>query len=286
MQKIRNCVFSRMLEAHLTRAELDFVLYISHCQDNTGRITGLYYRDVCSVLHFSYQTFYDAMRGLERKNIITVTRAFYGDWDICIRDNSFSDGFEGYISTGDDIFTDPAFLSLKAGEKLLAMQFLKITKNRKNGGRYRVGVTEFHKKYCEILGISKRVLCRYLGRLKKFFSIRTSQGLFIIKPLAGVGTKETAPKDRDLLKEQISRTVFRRQRVTCTEESRRDTAGLLAQYADQLKDRAAELFGSAVEKSLQIRNAGIKNPSRWNRELKPRFIHKLLCELLTKEPVC
>lgn len=275
-----------MLEAHLTRAELDFVIYISHYQDNNGRVVGLYYRDVCEALHISYQTFYDAMRGLVRKNIISVTKAFHGDWDICIRDNSFSSGFDGYISTGDDIFTDQEFLGLKPGEKLLAMQFLKITKNQKNGGRYRIGEGEFDKKYCGILGVSRRVLHRYLGRLKKFFSIRTSKGLYTIKPLAGVGTKETAPRDKDRMKEHISRTVFRRQRVICTGESGRDTAGLLSQYADQLKDRAAELFGRAVEKSLQIKNSGVKNTSRWNRDLNPRFVHKLLCELLTKEPVC
>lgn len=285
MQKIKHRVFNRILKAGLTKAELDVLLYLSHYQDDTGKVVGVYYKDVCSALDIVFQTYYDALRHLEQKGIITARKAHYRDWDVCILDNSFTNGMEGYISTGDDLFFDPDFQAMKPGEKLLAMQFLKITKNPQNGGKYRREAGELIKQYCEILGVTKRVLLRYFKRLKRYFSIGMLKGVYYIRPLRGVGCKsEDHPerKDKELCREQISRAVLRRERAVCTEETIRDTSNLLVQYANILKEKAAIVFQEAVEASIHRRNAGIRNPYRWNRELHPEYIHMLLKEKITK----
>lgn len=97
MQKIKYGVLDKLLRADLSRAEMDFILHISHYQDDTGCVSGIYYRDICEALQISYQTFYDVLRSLQAKEIIKVDKAFYGDWDVTILDNSFQNGITGYV---------------------------------------------------------------------------------------------------------------------------------------------------------------------------------------------
>ena len=164
MQKIKYGVLDKLLRADLSRAEMDFILHISHYQDDTGCVSGIYYRDICEALQISYQTFYDVLRSLQAKEIIKVDKAFYGDWDVTILDNSFQNGITGYVSTGDDLFLDPEFQKCGPQEKLLALEFLKIAKNPSNGGKYRIGKEKLLEKYDEtryfkISSPAKKVLC-------------------------------------------------------------------------------------------------------------------------------
>jgi len=284
MQKLKNTVIDHMLEACLTKSEVVFLIHISHYQDNSGRITGLYYKDICKALDISFQTFYDVRRSLEDKQLIRVDKEYYGDWDITILGNSFEDGKydEGYISTGDDIFFDPDFNKLKAGEILLVLLLLKITKNKKNGGKYRIGVLIFQEKYCKLLNVTIRILQRYLHTLKRFFSVGISKGQYFIRPLKGVGEKIQAPTDIQLFKEHIGAVMFRRQRASGTKEEYQDTIDLISQYADTLMDKITEVFQQAVEESIRLKNAGIANRYKWNRQLNPKFIHKLLLDKIMK----
>ena len=50
MQKIKYGVLDKLLRADLSRAEMDFILHISHYQDDTGCVSGIYYRDICEAL--------------------------------------------------------------------------------------------------------------------------------------------------------------------------------------------------------------------------------------------
>ena len=53
MQKIKYGVLDKLLRADLSRAEMDFILHISHYQDDTGCVSGIYYRDICEALQIS-----------------------------------------------------------------------------------------------------------------------------------------------------------------------------------------------------------------------------------------
>uniref|UniRef100_UPI004056CDDF hypothetical protein n=1 Tax=Acetatifactor sp. TaxID=1872090 RepID=UPI004056CDDF len=280
MQKIKNSVLAGMMQAGLSRAEMDFLIYISRYQDNKGHVCGLYYKDVCPVLDISYQTFYDVIHNLKKKGIIDFEKKCYGDWDITIKGNAFEDEYSGYISTGDDIFSNKEFWKCKPAEKLLAMEFLKITKNPQNGGKYRTNREEFLKKYCQLFRVTRRILLRYMKSLKQFFSIGIKDGVYYIRPLQNVAKKTVGKKDKELLQEHVSSVVFRRQRATYTESECRDTAKLLIQYADKLKDDMLRIFSDAVYESIRRRNEGIKNKYKWNRDLKPKFVHKILQEMI------
>lgn len=280
MQKIKNSVLDKMLKAGLSRAEMDFMLYISHYQDDSGRIAGLHYKTVCRALNISNQTFYDVLRNLTSKGLILVNKEFYGDWDVKILGNSFEDTFEGYVSTGDDIFEMESFRKCKPQEKLLAMEFLKISKNPLNGGRYKIGKEKLIGKYCRLFQVTRRVLMRYLHHLKQFFSIGLTKGIFYIRPLKAVAEKIKGKTDTELLQEHTSMLVFRRLRVTGTEEEKRDASGLLTQYANIWKHEMLKVFNEAVSESIRRRNAGIKNKYKWNREINARFIHKIIQEKL------
>lgn len=275
MQKLKNRVLDKMLSSHLTKAEVDFILEISHYQDDTGRIYGVYYKDVCEAIDISFQTFYVTMYALVDKGLIRLVKAFYGDWDIVIRDNDFTypDAVkEGYISTGHDMFYDNEFRQLKANEKLLAMQFLKIGGA---GKRYHIGVTVLYEKYAELLQVTKRTIQVYLGRLKRFFSIGIKDKMYWITPLVAV-FKNKAPKDIINFAEHLSDVACRRNRAVYTGNERRDTTDLIKQYAQSLKAEMAQIFLRAVSCSIEKNNEMVGNKRKWNRQLNPKFIHKLI----------
>lgn len=286
MQKIKYCVLDKLLRADLSRAEMDFILHISHYQDDSGCVSGIYYRDICNVLQISYQTFYDVLHSLQVKEIISVTKAYYGDWDVTILDNSFQDGITGYVSTGDDLFLDPEFQKCGSQEKLLALEFLKIAKNPSNGGKYKIGKEKLYEKYCKLFSVTKRVFLRYLHRLRKFFSMIVTEGIYYIRPGKNYRGKNKGRTDTELLREHVNRFVLRRNRAAYTEKEGKDTAKLLTQYAGMVPDgrMLIRLFSEAVLESIRIRNAGIRNRYKWNRRLNPKFVHRLLQEKILNQP--
>lgn len=286
MQKIKYCVLDKLLRADLSRAEMDFILHISHYQDDSGCVSGIYYRDICNVLQISYQTFYDVLHSLQVKEIISVTKAYYGDWDVTILDNSFQDGITGYVSTGDDLFLDPEFQKCGPQEKLLALEFLKIAKNPSNGGKYKIGKEKLYEKYCKLFSVTKRVFLRYLHRLRKFFSMIVTEGIYYIRPGKNYRGKNKGRTDTELLREHVNRFVLRRNRAAYTEKEGKDTAKLLTQYAGMVPDgrMLIRLFSEAVLESIRIRNAGIRNRYKWNRRLNPKFVHRLLQEKILNQP--
>jgi len=283
VQKLKNRVLEKMMESQLTKAEVDFIIYISHYQDLFGRIYGVYYKDVCKAINVSYETFYVAMRSLVDKEIISVKKDYWGDWDITILDNDFSYPEavkEGYVSTGHDIFYNIKFRELKANEKLLAMQFLKIAGagKKNNHAKYSIGVDVFYEKYEKILQVSKRTLQVYLGKLKAFFSIGIKDKLYWIRPLAAV-FKEKAPTDIKNFSGWLCGVAFRRNRATYTKKSVVDTADLIAQYHGKVQKGIVQVFFQAVRQSIEKVNESIENKYKWNREINPKFIHKIMRDI-------
>lgn len=277
MQKLKNSVIDRMLQERLKKAEIDFLIEISHYQDDSGRIYGVYYKDICAATGISYETFYTSLHSLEERGFVKTEKNYYGDWDITILDNDFSypDAVkEGYISTGHDIFYNTAFRKLKAGEKLLALQFLKIAGA---GKRYHIGVQLLYEKYCKLLGITKRTLQVYLGTLKSFFSIGIKSKMYWITPLVAV-FKNAAPRDAQNFAGHIGRVACRRNRASYTQDSWRDTTELIRQYAQQLQGVVAEVFMRAVSTSIERINESVGDKRKWNRQLNPKFIHKIIRE--------
>lgn len=201
-------------------------------------------------------------------------------------EHSFQDGITGYVSTGDDLFLDPEFQKCGPQEKLLALEFLKIAKNPSNGGKYKIGKEKLYEKYCKLFSVTKRVFLRYLHRLRKFFSMIVTEGIYYIRPGKNYRGKNKGRTDTELLREHVKRFVLRRNRATYTEEEGKDVARLLTQYAGTVPDARLliRLFSEAVLESIRIRNAGIRNRYKWNRRLNPKFVHKILQEKILNQP--
>ena len=279
MQKIKLFVLDKMIEKKVTAAEIDFIINISHYQDDKGNVKGVYYKNICNSLKISYQKFYDLKVSLVNKNIIRVYKEDYTDWNVQILDNDFSypESYkEGYINTNHEIFYCEDFLNLKAGEKLLAMQFLKIS----NAGRgsYNIGVEKFYKKYTTVFSVTKRVIQNYITKLRKFFSIGIKEHQYWITPLARVFKKDNAPSDANVLHKHIGHLICRREKVQYNSKSFKDAITLMKQYGTVLHEQILEVFCLAVKKSIQKANEHIKNKSKWNRILQPKLVHKMLKE--------
>lgn len=277
MQKLKLAVLDKMISRHLTGAEVNFILYISHYQDASGSVLGVYYKDLCEAIGISHETFYAVMRSLEKKELIEVEKNYYGDWDIRIRDNSFLSpeaNREGYVSTGHDIFHDKEFLALKAGEKLLAMYVLKVA--GAGYGKYHIGVENFYEKFSALFGVGRRALQNYMARLKKYFTIGIKDKFYWITPLKKVYKSQT-PTDMKLFSGHLIELACRRNRIReIGREEFRDTAELIRQYAPGREQEIAGSFLQALKKSVQKANEHIRSPYLWERVLRPKFIHKLL----------
>ncbi len=209
MQKIKNRILDRMAKAHLTKAEVDFILEISHYQDDYGKVYGVYYRKICAAINISYQTFYVTMASLCDKGLIRLEKAHYGDWDIVIQDNDFSyKGAmeEGYVSTGHDIFYNSKFREMKANEKLLAMMLMRSCGNNR---KCFMSVERFYENYCRMFQVTVRTLREYLGRLRKYFSFHIRNKSYVIVPMSEI-YKDTSPTDLQNMQSHLGQVVCRR----------------------------------------------------------------------------
>lgn len=279
MQKLKLKVLNKMIINKLTSSEIDFLIYISHYQDDKGHVRGVYYKESCSELGISYQKFYDIKESLIKKNMIQVEKEFYSDWNVQILDNDFSypESFQdGYINTNHSIFHSEDFFNLKAGEKLLSMQFLKISYAGR--GSYNISTDKFYKKYTVLLGVTKRVIQNYMTSLRKFFSIGIKEGLFWITPLAKVYKKNNTPSDAAILQEHIGEIICRREKIQFTNQTFKDTVNLMKQYGNTLMDQTVDVFFTAVKRSITKANEHINNKYKWTRILQPKLVHKILRE--------
>lgn len=288
LQKLKGNVIDKLVESRATGAEINFVLYISHYQDNTGMVRGVYYKTACAgALFDSHNTFYAVKNDLEKKGIIKATQNFYGDWDIKILDNDFSwqeqgpgHNMDNYIDTGISVFREEEFLKLKAREKLLAMICIKIASV--GSPNYRIGTEGFYNKYTKLFGVKKRALQNYLTSLRKYFAIGIKNGQYWISPLRKKVQKEYTGKvtDKEHRAQHIAERLCRRNKLDNKKRTYIDLKELIKQYYYALGDRETEsLLERAINICLSQKNGNI-NPKRWkNRLLNIKFIHKIFGEL-------
>lgn len=279
-QKLKSSTFENIIQSDLTSAELNFIVYLSHFQNDSGTVIGVYYKDICAAINISYQTFYDVLRSLSSKRIISYEKRNYDDWDITILNNDFSyEGAmkEGYISMGHAIFDDPAFYTLKAQEKILAIHIMRAS--GAGTRRYCIGVDKFYDQFCSLLKVSRRVVQGYLKRLRTFFSIGVKDRK-IRAILLKRATADTARTDKESFSWHIARVLLRRNRVANNNAVLQDNVNLIKQYAGDYKDRIADYMASALQKSIARRNSGVKHTYKWNREVNTKYVHLLLKEEL------
>ena len=279
MQKIKSSVLARMIEAGVTSREFDFLIYISRFQDESGKVEGVHYRDVCTEMGISHQGFYDIKRSLEDKKLIFSGKSSRIDHDITIIGNSFedTDGFwESYINTNHNIFQCREFFALKAGTKMLAMEMMKIS--FAGQGKAVIGKDKFYEKYCSMFHVSRRVMRGYLMQLKEFFSVGLKEDKYYITPLEKVYRQSGTKTENERYAEHRIKSICRRHRMDITDqEAVSDTATLAAQYKGDAYRVGKDIWDAlceAIEKSLEMLNEAYRTYKI--RTIKPKLIHKIL----------
>ena len=285
LQKISIEVLEKAIKEKLTSAELDLLLYVARFQDEAGRASGIYYKDVCESIGISYQGFYDCKRSLQNKGLIDAQKRNYYDWDITILNNSFPEkktNGRGYVSVSSKMVKSAAFRKLRANAKMMALYLLREWNiNRKKAKRdsYAILKENFLNKFKE-LGFTNRMARAYLGELKPFLSVYLEDGrkyflTFKKNEVYNAGESENEEKrlhDFD--------TACRRNKVKGIEaEQKQDILTVLRQYHVKIVKKLDFNLSSVVEQSLEILN-GSKQKKKWRRELNPKLIHKIIQEEL------
>lgn len=271
--RIKNSLLGRI--KNLTSTEMDFFLYIARKQDLRGCVVGVHNQDVCRNTGMCKQSFYNAMRGLQRKGVVRVWKASDIDYDITILDNDFSyDGAfkEGYINLQRSVFRQARFKKLKAKEKWMLMYFLHIT--HENSGSYCIGSRRFYNEFHAALGVTKRVIRSYLHKLRSFFSVGLVKGKYYITYLHSVFHPKDPVGTERSEHENFVEAVSRRNHIRKMDYQKlQDTAGLVKQYRQIARDRGYDIF--EILRICIETSAGEKEHPK-DRELNPKYLNKLV----------
>lgn len=266
---------------NLTSTEMDLFLYIAKYQRLTGFVAGVHNQNVCKATGMCKQSFYTAMRGLERKEIVKISRTSDIDYDFLILgndftgDDAFKAGCEGYIDLSRSIFHKKQFKQLKAKEKWLLLYFLHCTHD--NSSSYRIGTGNFYKKFCTLLGVTKRMVRSYLHSLRAFFSVGIVKGIYYITYKRSVFNQKQGEQEKQE-HEFFASALLRRNKIRkYNQEALAETAKLIKQYRGIAHDSGYNIF-DVLEKAVRESIPDESKPK--DRKLSYKYVHKLVRKTL------
>lgn len=271
----------RFFDADLSSKEFDFLMYLALRQDNKGIVHGVYYKDACEKLYISAPEFYKILRSLKRKGFIEYEKNNRIDWDITLVDNRFDyDGAfrEGYVKIS-KFFEQKSFQALKAGAKILALDFLRLS--AASGRSVKLKVATLRDKYTKLLGVQARALKIYIKQIRKFFAIYNKEGVIYITPYKKDYDKKS---ENENCHGNFIDVICRRNGIKDDEKKhRKSVRELISQYkmeAIEHGERIERVLEYCVTRSLEYINVNIKKKREWQRVLRPKLIHKLLRQYL------
>lgn len=266
---------------NLTSTEMDLFLYIAKYQRLNGFVAGVHNQNVCKATGMCKQSFYTAMRGLERKEIVKINRTSDIDYDFLILgndftgDDAFKAGCEGYIDLSRSIFHKKQFKQLKAKEKWLLLYFLHCTHD--NSSSYRIGTGNFYKKFCTLLGVTKRMVRSYLHSLRAFFSVGIVKGIYYITFKKSVFNQKQGEQEKQE-HEFFASALLRRNKIRkYNQEALAETAKLIKQYRGIAHDSGYNIF-DVLEKAVRESIPDESKPK--DRKLSYKYVHKLVRKTL------
>ena len=267
---------------NLTSTEMDLFLYVAKYQRLNGFVAGVHNQDVCRATGMCKQSFYTAMRGLERKGIVKISRTSDIDYDLLILDNDFTgkEAFKagrckGYIDLSRSIFHKKQFKQLKAKEKWLLLYFLHCTHD--NSSSYRIGTGNFYKKFCAMLGVTKRMVRSYMHSLRAFFSVGIVKGIYYITYKRSVFNQKQGEQEKQE-HEFFASALLRRNKIRkYNQEALAETAKLIKQYRGIAHDSGYNIF-DVLEKAVRESIPDESKPK--DRKLSYKYVHKLVRETL------
>lgn len=273
--KIKYSIISKLNT--LTDKEMDLFFFIVRRENqSTGTAEGIHYREVVQVTGMSKASFYNAISGLEKKQIVKVSRSSTVDYDVRVLDNEFptTSDYRAYVNLNREAFRSKAFQKLKAHEKYMLLEFLKGT--HQNGHSLREGVGHLYEKFMRILNVKWRTIQGYLFHLKQFFTICKKKGMFYITYRHSVFKKiEHEKSEEKMFIEHQVRKECRRCHASYTEHDIEKTAEIVPQYR--------QIVGGNIP-MLDILMCGIRKSveeiSYQKRKLSGAWVHKIVKDLV------
>lgn len=278
--KIKYSIINKL--ASLGRVEMELFFYLIEKQDqNTGVVEGVYYRDAIKSTKMVKQSFYNALKGLESKEVIKITRNSKIDYDIYIVGNEFpnKESFnDGYINIRRGAFRSKKFKELKGHEKYMLLEFLKCT--HENRGSMKRNVKEFYEKWKELFGVTTRVVRGYLHNLRGFFTICIIKGIYYITYRhSEFKVPYGLPSELWVAEEQLIRKECHRNKIKdISDKAIQDVTNLIKQHKDQFGSR--ELVKVHLMKSIEESVVDLRPK---DRSLSPAYVHKILLNHLDTE---
>lgn len=299
--KIKNNILENLIG--LTECEWKLFEYLVRRQDEKGFIYGVHNKSVCQQMKMSKQSFYNSLRGLAKKNIITYvpgTTIKYtpkkstpnniddntvDEWDglqpvsidfnVTIIGNDFSyEGAnnEGYVSLQRRMFKSKEFKKLKPNEKFLVFWLAHITNERTQS--YKRKIKEFYAQYSKMLNVSKRAIHSYIEKIKDFFNISLKRGILYIKYNSKMFKKDSNQNTKTNSNYNFVEALARQMRIKkASQKQIRDTAALMKQY-----EKSAETYGSNIKGLIIMALSACARleKKQKNKELIPEYVHSVI----------
>ncbi len=171
MNKLKNSYIDKMVSCQLSSKEIDFILYIAKFQNESGIISSVYYKDVCSAISISIQKFYDIVNSLRKKGLISTEKISRADICVVLDGNSFydKDFSAGYLNVASMDLQNPKFCNMKAGSKLLYLYMQRFVQ-----GKHML-VKSFYESFCKLFQRTKKSIQVYLHELKENYYLFISK---------------------------------------------------------------------------------------------------------------
>lgn len=299
--KIKNNILENLIG--LTECEWKLFEYLVRRQDEKGFVYGVHNKSVCQQMKMSKQSFYNSLRGLAKKNIITyvpgttirytvkkstpnnINDNTVDEWDglqpisidfnVTIKGNDFScEGAynEGYVSLQRKMFRRKEFKKLKPNEKFLVFWFAHIT--NENTQSHKRKIKEFYLQYSEMLNVSKRVVRSYVENIKDFFNIWVKRGILYIKYKSEMFKKNSNQNTKNNSNYNFVEALARQLQIKKASKTQiRDTAALMKQYEESAETHGSNIKGLIIM-ALSACARLEKKPK--NKELIPEYVHSVI----------
>lgn len=295
MQKLDIGIVELLPEKCITSNELNLLLYVARFQDEYGNIIGIHYNKACEVLNISPQGFYNALRGLQEKEIITYKHRTTSDFDITIIGNNKinTNNFrKGYISVKHPVFRSKDFRNLSAKAKIFMIHLIREESIREKNTRYkkdskslqRIKI-DFLEKFSKMLRVSKRTIRTYLSIFEKynFISVYLENGrkYFITFKEGVFRKKENNQKSENAeWREHQVECALRRNRIK-NDSKKSGLLKKLSVYAAYIKKIQNFDFSFVVKESLEQQNTGTSNKYKWRRKINLKIIEKVMFNIIS-----
>ncbi len=293
MDKLGIIVKQKLNMEDLTSTELNLFLYICRFQDDFGRVVGIHYKKTCKLLNINTQSFYNALRGLQDKAIITYKRNKC-DYDIEIIDNSWDEickAEKGYISVRNPMLMDERFLALPVKNKLFAMELIReehIRQERTKGSftsnSLRNNIDKFITKWTKMFRVTERTIRAYLSKLKKwfnvYFDVEANKCYITFKKNTIKNYKGKSPimmpSAASLYRKNQAEVAKRRNRIKDVPMD--ILIKKLRVFTKKIKEIKNFDYSKVVKRALELANPNIKEKN-WSRELKLDLLEQALAEV-------